>query len=232
MHSNGIWELTKQLQHQVARGYSGSLKNENLKAFYKYILSNKEQKSSCRPAHYLAPSQINQPRALHSRGGIEHKISRHMSASAGVIKPENLSSEIHMLIGGQKLVDSLRWRLANVQAMNGYNQVSSFKLITNLFLSGERNEAFLGLFVALLEEQRRRMRGMSTVASPERGTRSCGWDSTTLLMMVHTEMRTCHLPLSRERRYLGIYYSASAPKQDNLTKSYDVVWRLITLQNP
>jgi len=42
--------------------------------------------------------------------------------------------------------------------MNGYNQVSSFKLITNLFLSGERNEAFLGLFVALLEEQRRRMR--------------------------------------------------------------------------
>jgi len=121
MHSNSIWELTKQLQHQEARGYRGSLKNVDLKAFCKYILilSNKEQKSSYRPAHYLAlVKSINLELVLvlrllccipmyrdyfkwevHSRGGAEHKISRHMSASAGVIKPHNLSSEIHMLIG-------------------------------------------------------------------------------------------------------------------------------------
>jgi len=114
MHSNGIWELTKQLQ-QEARGYRGSLKNVDLKAFYKYTLSNKSPPAG---QHNIWPlvKSINLELVLgllccipmyrdyfkwevHSRGGAEHKISRHMSASAGVIKPDNLSSEIHMLIG-------------------------------------------------------------------------------------------------------------------------------------
>jgi hypothetical protein len=114
MHSNGIWELTKQLQ-QEARGYRGSLKNEDLKAFYKYTLGNKNPPAG---QHNIWPlvKSINLELVLgllccipiyrdyfkwevHSRGGVEHKISRHMSASAGIIKPDNLSSEIHMLIG-------------------------------------------------------------------------------------------------------------------------------------
>jgi tetratricopeptide (TPR) repeat protein len=114
MHSNGIWELTKQLQ-QEARGYRGSLKNVDLKAFYKYTLGNKTPPAGQHSIWPLVKS-INLELVLgllccipmyrdyfkwevHSRGGVEHKINRHMSASAGVIKPDNLSSEIHMLIG-------------------------------------------------------------------------------------------------------------------------------------
>lgn len=114
MHSNGIWELTKQLQ-QEARGYRGSLKNVDLRAFYKYTLNNKMPPAGQHNVWPLVKS-INTELVLgllccipmyrdyfkwevHSRGGVEHRISRHMSASAGIIKPDNLSSEIHMLIG-------------------------------------------------------------------------------------------------------------------------------------
>ena len=114
MHSNSIMELTKQLQ-QEARGYRSSLKNVDLKAFYKYTLGNKTPPAG---QHNIWPlvKSVNLELVLgllccipmyrdyfkwevHSRGGVEHKISRHMSASAGIIKPDNLSSEIHMLVG-------------------------------------------------------------------------------------------------------------------------------------
>ena len=114
MHANGIWELTKQLQ-QETRGYRGSLKNIDLKAFSKYTLGNKSPPLT---QHNIWPQvkSINLELVLgllccipmyreyfkwevHSREGVEHIISRHMSASAGIIKPDNLSSEIHMLVG-------------------------------------------------------------------------------------------------------------------------------------
>ena len=114
MHSNGIWELTKQLQ-QETRGYRGSLKNVDIKEFCKYTLGNKNPSSG---QHNIWPlvKSINLELVLgllvcipmyrdyfkwevHFRGGAEHRISRHVSATTGIIKPDNLSSEIHMLIG-------------------------------------------------------------------------------------------------------------------------------------
>lgn len=114
MHYNGIWELVKLLQ-QEARGYRGSMKDIDIKTFQKYALGNKMPPTT---QHNIWPliKSINLELVLgllccipmyrdyfkwesHSRGGVDHKISRYTSATSGIIKPDNLASEIHMLIG-------------------------------------------------------------------------------------------------------------------------------------
>ncbi|KAL7458027.1 hypothetical protein ACHAWC_009516 [Mediolabrus comicus] len=114
MHYNGIWELVKLLQ-QEARGYRGSTKDVDIKTFQKYALGNKMPPTT---QHNIWPliKSINLELVLgllccipmyrdyfkwesHSRGGVDHKISRYTSATSGIIKPDHLASEIHMLIG-------------------------------------------------------------------------------------------------------------------------------------
>jgi tetratricopeptide (TPR) repeat protein len=113
-HFNGIWEMSKQLQQD--KGYRDSMKvDEDIRTLFKHALGNTIPNASQHNIWTLIKS-INLELVLgllccipmyrdylkwetHSRGGVEHKISRHMSASAGIIKPDNLSSEIHMLIG-------------------------------------------------------------------------------------------------------------------------------------
>ena len=115
MHYNGIWKLIK-LPQQESRGYRGSMKDIDIKTFQKYELGSKMPPAS---QHNIWPliKSINLELVLgllccipmyrddyfkwesHSRGGVDHKISRYTSAASGIIKPDNLASEIHMLIG-------------------------------------------------------------------------------------------------------------------------------------
>ena len=111
MHVNGIWELIKQLK-QEARSYR-TPKTLDIKSFYKYSLGGKHPNAgqhsiwpmvksinlelvlgllSCIPAYQDTHFRWD----THEVNGIEHKYSRH---GAGIIKPDALSNEIHMLIG-------------------------------------------------------------------------------------------------------------------------------------
>lgn len=114
MQMNGIWELIKQLR-QEARSYR-TPKSLDIKSFYKYILGGKNPPIS---QHNIWPSiaSVNLELVLgllccspiyqdahfrwesHQVNGIEHKVCRHSNSAAGIIKPESLSNEIHMLVG-------------------------------------------------------------------------------------------------------------------------------------
>jgi len=114
MQANGLWELIKQLK-QESRGYRIP-KEPDVKRFHKYTLCGKQPNSS---QHNIWPMvvSINLELVLgllccipmyqdehfrwdtHQVKGVDHKICRHTNAAAGIIKPEALSNEIHMLVG-------------------------------------------------------------------------------------------------------------------------------------
>ncbi|KAL7538375.1 hypothetical protein ACHAXR_010346 [Thalassiosira sp. AJA248-18] len=114
MQMNGIWELIKQLK-QEARSYR-TPKSLDVKSFYKYSLGGKNPNISqhniwqsiksinlelvlgllcCIPVYQDAHFRWE----THQVKGVEHKVCRHSNAASGIIKPEALSNEIHMLIG-------------------------------------------------------------------------------------------------------------------------------------
>jgi len=114
MHMNGTWELIKQFK-QDTKSYR-TPKGPDIKSFYKYSLGGKHPNTG---QHNIWPSikSINLELVLgllscipmyqdahfrwetHQVKGIDHKVCRHSNATAGIIKPEALSNEIHMLIG-------------------------------------------------------------------------------------------------------------------------------------
>mmetsp|Transcript_32086 Transcript_32086/g.67460 ORF Transcript_32086/g.67460 Transcript_32086/m.67460 type:complete len:1702 (-) Transcript_32086:235-5340(-) len=114
MQMNSIWELNKQLK-QEAKSYR-TPKSLDIQSFYKYSLGGKHPNAN---QHNIWPSikSINLELVLgllscipvyrdshfrwetHQVKGIEHKVCRHSNSAAGIIKPEALSNEIHMLIG-------------------------------------------------------------------------------------------------------------------------------------
>jgi len=117
MQANRTWELTKQPKQETSRSsYSTMAAGSDNKSFYKYSLGGKHPNTS---QHNIWPSikSINLELVLgllscipvyrdshfrwetHQVKGIDHKVCRHSNASAGIIKSEALSNEIHMLIG-------------------------------------------------------------------------------------------------------------------------------------
>jgi hypothetical protein len=114
IHMNKIWESIKQLK-QETKTYRAPACPE-IKSFYKYTLGGEHPNMN---QHNIWPSikSINLELVLgllscipmyqdahfrwetHYVKGIGHKVCRHSHASAGIIKSEALSSEIHMLIG-------------------------------------------------------------------------------------------------------------------------------------
>ena len=115
MQTNKIWELIKQLKRETSNSYHG-LKSLDIKSFYKYSLGGERPNTE---QHNIWPSikSINLELVLgllscvpiyrdshfrwetHQVKGVNHRVCRHPDATAGIIKPEVLSNEIHMLIG-------------------------------------------------------------------------------------------------------------------------------------
>jgi len=117
MQANRTWELTKQPKQETSRSsYPTLAAGSDNKSFYKYSLGGKHPNAG---QHNIWPSikSINLELVLgllscipiyrdshfrwetHQVKGIDHKVCRHSNASAGIIKSEALSNEIHMLIG-------------------------------------------------------------------------------------------------------------------------------------
>lgn len=114
-HANGIWELIKQYQKE-SKSYRLPSSKSLDKAFYKYALGGKNPSTdqstiwpmiksinlelvlgllSCIPAYQDSHFRWDS----HEVKGVQQKICRHANSAAGIIKPEALSNEIHMLIG-------------------------------------------------------------------------------------------------------------------------------------
>lgn len=114
MQMNKIWESIKQLKQETKNSRAQNC--PKIKAFYKYTLGGKNLSTD---QHNIWPwiTSVNLELVLgllscipmyqdahfrwetHDVKGTSHKISRHSNASAGIIKSEALSNEIHMLIG-------------------------------------------------------------------------------------------------------------------------------------
>jgi len=113
---NGIWELIKQYQKESKSYRLPPSKSLDMKSFYKYALGGKNP-STDQPTIWPLIKSINLELVLgllsciptyqdthfrwdnHEVKGVQHKICRHANSAAGIIKPEALSNEIHMLIG-------------------------------------------------------------------------------------------------------------------------------------
>jgi tetratricopeptide (TPR) repeat protein len=111
MHANGIWEMVKQ------NGPNAPITNFDVKSYCKYAVGRKKIPSLSQHTIWPLIRSINLELTLgllccvpiyqdtyfrwetHSFDGVENKICRHTSAATGMIKPEALSNEIHMLIG-------------------------------------------------------------------------------------------------------------------------------------
>jgi len=114
MQMNKIWESIKQFKQETKNSRAQNC--PKIKAFYKYTLGGKNLSTD---QHNIWPwiTSVNLELVLgllscipmyqdahfrwetHDVKGTSHKISRHSNASAGIIKSEALSNEIHMLIG-------------------------------------------------------------------------------------------------------------------------------------
>ncbi|KAL7549778.1 hypothetical protein ACHAWF_013042 [Thalassiosira exigua] len=114
MYFNGIWELAKQLKQSSKSRRTP--KNLDVKSFHKYSLGNKSPNLN---QHNVWPcvKSINLELVLgllccipmyqegyfrweiNKVNGTEHKVFRYSNAATGILKPDALSNEIHMLIG-------------------------------------------------------------------------------------------------------------------------------------
>ena len=113
MNMNGIWEMIR--SKDEAKG-NPALKRLDVKSFCNHSLGGKNPSTAgrqiwpwitsinlelvlgllaCLPAYQDAHFRWE----THQVMGVEHKVCRHSNAAAGVIRPDALSNEIHMLIG-------------------------------------------------------------------------------------------------------------------------------------
>merc|ERR1739845_328818 len=109
----GIWESIK--HKQETKNYRTKA-CQDMKSFYKYTLGG-EHPSTCQQNIWPSIKSINLELVLgllscipmyqdahfrwetHYVKGVGHKVCRHCSASAGIIKSEALCDEVHMMIG-------------------------------------------------------------------------------------------------------------------------------------
>lgn len=113
MHVNGVWELIKQLKSETSYFAPN---NVDVKRFHKYSLGGKAPTAGerniwpsiksinldlvlgllcCIPTYQKAHFRWES----HQVNGTVHKVCRHVNSIAGIINAEELSNELHMLIG-------------------------------------------------------------------------------------------------------------------------------------
>ena len=113
MHMNGVWELIKQLKSETSYFAPN---NVDVKRFHKYSLGGKAPTAGerniwpsiksinlelvlgllcCIPTYQKAHFRWES----HQVNGTVHKVCRHVNSIAGIINAEELSNELHMLIG-------------------------------------------------------------------------------------------------------------------------------------
>ena len=112
---NGIWEKIKQLKKETRGFRTPSSKAVDIKSFCQYSLGGQNPSMSQHSIWPLIKSidlelvlgllscfEVYQDTHfrwdIHQVNGVEHKICRQATSTAGIIKPEALSNEIHMLI--------------------------------------------------------------------------------------------------------------------------------------